>query len=271
MSTTAPEIDYLSQDVGRSHIDALRSVKRYVALALGDDWEIRLSREEGAFARPFARVWQVAGTTYPLTGGRWLADMTQPFVVAAYPPPGRDPDQAMLFAQRTENALYRAFRVGVADGRPLRVPLYNYFRVSDWEAGTWYPHAFMRVNDISTQPFPDPDDNKLWTVVCDVRLTWRRLGETRPEAPKFTGVRLRRHWREPPCQGTQGSTSSGTQIPDVTQPPPDPPTPSTDPPLPDPPPPPDPPPAAAPAPNLPGQPVQPTPSKGSATSNQIRL
>jgi hypothetical protein len=177
-----------AEDVGRSHIDALRSLKRYVAVALGDDWEVRLSREEGAFARPFARVWQVAGTTYPLTGGRWLADMVQPFVIAAYPEPGRDPDQAMLFAQKVENDLYRAFRVGVENGRALRVPLYNYYRVKDWDAGTWYPRAFMRVNDLSTQPFPDPDDNMLWTVVCDVRLAWRRVAETVSDTPVLKGV-----------------------------------------------------------------------------------
>lgn len=175
-------------DVGRSHIDALRSLKRYVAVALGDEWEVRLSREEGAFARPFARVWQVAGTTYPLTGGRWVADMVQPFVIAAYPEQGRDADQAMLFAQKVENALYTAFRVGVENGRPMRVPLYNYYRVKSWDAGEWYPRAFMRVNDLSTQPFPDPDENTLWTVVCDVRLAWRRLADTIPEQPVLKGV-----------------------------------------------------------------------------------
>lgn len=176
-------------DVGRSHIDALRSLKRYVAVALGDEWEIRLSREEGAFARPFARVWQIAGTTYPL-GGRWLADIVQPFVIAAYPVKGRSPDEAMLKAQKVENALYRAFRCGVEDGRAMRVPLYNYYRVKNWDEGVWMPKAFMRVNDLATQPFPDPDDNTLWTVTCDVRLTWRRLAETIPEGPPFSGVTL---------------------------------------------------------------------------------
>jgi hypothetical protein len=174
--------------VGRCQIDALRSVKRYVAVALGDDWEVRLSQEQGAFARPFARVWQAAAATYPLTGGRWLTDTIQPFVIAAYPPQGRDPDQALLLAQKVENDLYKAFRVGVENGRPLRVPLYSYYRVKNWEAGRWYPKAFMRVADLSTQPYPDPDETTLWTVVCDVRLTWRRLAETIPEAPVLKGV-----------------------------------------------------------------------------------
>lgn len=203
------------EDVGRSHQDALRSVKRYVAVALGDEWEVRLSREEGAFKRPFCRVWQVAGTEYPLTGGRFLADMTQPFVIAAYPPRGRDPDHALLGAQKVENTLYRAFRVGVENGRARRVPLYNYYRVKNWEVGNWYPRAFMRVNDLATQPFPDPDDDKLWTVICDIRLAWRRIGETWPAAPAFQGVRLSKakdaHGRdfEPECTGTYGSGSNG--------------------------------------------------------------
>lgn len=201
--------DLVPADVGRSHIDALRSLKRYVAVALGDEWEVRLSREEGAFARPFARVWQVAGTTYPLTGGRWLADMTQPFVIVAYPLPGRDPDQALMFAQKVENMLYTAFRVGVENGRPLRVPLYNYYRVKSWDAGEWYPRAFMRVNDLSTQPFPDPDENTLWTVTCDVRLTWRRIAETRPVGADFAGVAVR------PYGGTYSTPDPTPPVPPV--------------------------------------------------------
>ena len=178
-------------DTGRSASDALRSLKRYVALALGDAWEIRLSREEGAFDRPFARVWQVAGSSYPLTSGKWLADIVQPFVISAYPEPGMTVDESLLAAQAVEEALFQAFRVGVGDGRPLRVPLCNYTGVASNGAGVWNPPAFMRVNDLSTQPFPDPDDNLLWTVVCDVRLTWRRLAETIPEAPLLEGVAVR--------------------------------------------------------------------------------
>lgn len=186
VSLTAPFAGSL--DSGRTATDALRSLKRYVAASLGDAWEVRLSREEGAFERPFCRVWQVAGSTYPLTGGRWLADIAQPFVIAAYPVQGATPDDAMLSAQAIEELLYRMFRVGVGDGRALRVPLCSYYGVAPDEPGAWTPQAFMRVNDLSTQPFPDPDDNTLWTVVCDVRLTWRRLGEIRPGAPVLAGV-----------------------------------------------------------------------------------
>jgi hypothetical protein len=175
-------------DVGRTNTDALRSLKRYVAAALGDSFEVRLSREEGAFDRPFARVWQVAGTTYPLTGGKWLSDIVQPFVISAYPEPGETPDEALLGAQAVEETLYKAFRVGVNGGRPLRVPLLDYASVALDAPGVWMAPIFMRVTDLSTQPFPDPDESRLWTVVCDVRLTWRRLAATIPDSPLLTSV-----------------------------------------------------------------------------------
>jgi hypothetical protein len=133
-------------------------------------------------------VWQVAGTTYPSGGGKWLADLQQPFVISAYPERGDNPDDALLSAQAVENTLYGAFRVGVGDGRPMRVPLCNYTGVPTNGPGVWNPPIFMRVNDLSTQPFPDPDDNKLWTVVCDVRVTWRRIAAVLPDTPPLTGV-----------------------------------------------------------------------------------
>lgn len=173
---------------GRTNTDALRSLKRYVAIALGEDYEVRLSREEGAFERPFARVWQVVGTSYPTTSGKWLADVVQPFVISAYPVRAETSDQALVAAQAVEESFFNAFRVGVGDGRPLRVPLVNYTGVASNRTGVWNPPIYMRVADLSTQPFPDPADDKLWTVVCDVRLTWRRLAQTIPQRPFLRAV-----------------------------------------------------------------------------------
>src|SRR5206468_9556198 len=138
--------------------------------------------------RPFARVWQVAGSTYPLTGGKWLADIVQPFVISCYPEPGATVDGSLLGAQAVEEQLFHAFRVGVGEGRPLRVPLCNYTGVAANGSGVWMPPVFMRVSDLSTQPFPDPDDNLLWTVVCDVRLAWRRLAQTIPASNVLASV-----------------------------------------------------------------------------------
>ena len=177
-------------DTGRTPVDALRSLKRYVAVALGDDWEVRLSREEGAFERPFARVVQAGAALYP-KGGQFLSDVIQPFSVYAYPPSAATPDAALLIAQQTEDALYRAFQAGVEQGRPRRVPLYNYTDRGLDEAGIWMPRGFLRVDDLSTQPFVDPDDNKLWTIACDVRLTWRRAPVPSSTGPVLTDVRER--------------------------------------------------------------------------------
>jgi hypothetical protein len=57
----------------------------------------------------------------------------------------------------------------------------------------------MRVNDLSTQPFPDPDDNLLWTVVCDVRLTWRRLAQIVPGGPPLLDIKVRQLGSEGPA------------------------------------------------------------------------
>jgi hypothetical protein len=174
-------------DEGRTPEDALRSLKRYVAVALGDAWEVRLSREEGAFQRPFARVTQSGAASYP-KGGKFLSDVIQPFSIYAYPSAGATPDEGLVAAQQAENALYRAFQAGVELGHPRRVPLFNYTDVSLDEAGAWFPRAYLRVDDLSMQPFADPDENRLWTVVADVRLTWRRTPIPAETGPVVTDV-----------------------------------------------------------------------------------
>ena len=161
-------------DTGRTPDSALRSLKRYLAVALGDEWEVRLSREEGAFERPFTRVVQAGAATYPTNSGKFSADVIQPFAVYAYPLRGTTPDDALMKALTVEDALYRAVRAGTEHGQPLRIPLYNYQGVGLDQPGVWYPRAFMRVTNLSTQPFTDTQDNLLYTVVMDVRLAWRR-------------------------------------------------------------------------------------------------
>jgi hypothetical protein len=178
-------------DAGRAPESALRSLKRYVAVALGDDWEVRLSREEGAFERPFARVVQAGPANYPNTGGQFLADVIQPFAVYCYPLPGRTPDESLIAAQEAEEAISRAFLTGVELGYPRRVPLLNYDGVGLAEPGVNSRRAFLRVQDLTTQPFVDPDNNLLHTIAADVRLTWRRTTMPTVSGPVLTGFGVR--------------------------------------------------------------------------------
>jgi hypothetical protein len=176
----------------RSSEDALRSLKRYVAEALGGSWEVRLADEEGVFSRPFAMVWESGPA--PETSRGVLSEVAAPFTVHAYPatadafgvPFGAEQAKGQALAALV--LLRAAFLVGVGVGRPFRVPLWDYSAVS-WGApatargasavgtGGGSVHGdYMRVDDFSLNKVRDDVAEGLWTVVCQMRLGWRRPG-----------------------------------------------------------------------------------------------
>jgi hypothetical protein len=106
----------------RTRADALRSMKRYVALALGDPWEVRLYDEPGTFDRPFALVAKVGAGLYD--GPAHTADIVQPMTVHCYPDETqfRTVEDAILGAEEVEKLLYEAFRVGISYDDPLMPP-----------------------------------------------------------------------------------------------------------------------------------------------------
>lgn len=175
--------------------DGLRSLKRYVAEALGDEWEVRLADEEGVFSRPFAMVWEAGPAPEEAVGPAAQVTQTQvPFVVHAYPATADaagDPfgaQEAKGAALAAQETLRRAFAEGVGLGRPFRVPLWDYEGVGWDEPATVRgatattvpatpPHGdYMRVLDLSLNKVRDDVAEGLWTVVCQLRLGWRRVG-----------------------------------------------------------------------------------------------
>lgn len=109
----------MSAATSRRVEDAWRSLKKYLAMVL-PEYEIRLTREEGTFTRPYCKIGLAGSTGFPTahssaTGG----DVIQPFTMALYPPLGVDPDDAALAALAVEDRLYAAFLVG---GGYLDVP-----------------------------------------------------------------------------------------------------------------------------------------------------
>lgn len=104
----------------RSSVDALRSLKKFIALALVDDvvpapdgdrsWEIRLAYEEGAFRRPFVRVGWATQATYE--GDKRIIKMTRTANVVCHLIESSSEDEATLEAGRVDELLARAFRIG---------------------------------------------------------------------------------------------------------------------------------------------------------------
>lgn len=161
----------------RTSRDAIRSLARYMALAFGDGFEVSFFSEEGTFMRPGVVV-STAGDEQDGGGTRHTVDVVQPFAVYVYPEEGESVEEGFDKAMEAQETLWQAFRVGVEEGRPMRVPLYDYEGVAINE-GTMlrrYPD-FLRVLDLSIGRSQAPTDERKWTVTAELRIGWRRSAE----------------------------------------------------------------------------------------------
>lgn len=165
----------------RTTTDAVRSLKRYVAQMLGDEWEVRLADEHGTFKTPFAVVMEVGGPQFD--GPAMYTDVTQAYAVHCYPdyPDGGTVEQSKMLANETQERLFQGFRIGVGDGYPERIPFFNYGGVAlDSPAGSdarrEYDYLRMVRGSLNFDRVPDPTDDRWITVVANMRLTWRRAG-----------------------------------------------------------------------------------------------
>lgn len=161
----------------RNEWDALRSVARYVSVALGPDWEVRFDDESISF--PYARVDVIGGALY--AGRAAIYDVTLPLALALYPDPAANvnAEQGLQAAMRAMDPLTLAFRRGTGKGRPMRIPLYNYDGLALDQAATEANRQsfdFLRVSDFAAQPLPDPQDRRRVAVNATLRVHWRRVG-----------------------------------------------------------------------------------------------
>lgn len=155
----------------------LRSLARYLATALPGA-EVRMTGEEGSWARPFCGVLE----STPLTSsphGTAYADCVQGFAIVAYPTAGINAESSRVEAARVRDQLWAAFSVGVDPAlfrgqrrHPLRVPRFDYSGVPLYQAvGENRRAGTMRVLDASFSTFAD-GSGELFTVAGDVRLGW---------------------------------------------------------------------------------------------------
>jgi hypothetical protein len=160
----------------RTSRDAIRSLARYMSRAFGPDWEVGFFSEEGTFGRPGVMV-KATGPQLS-SGSRHTIDVIQPFAVYAYPAEAEGVEDTFDNAMVAEEIIWHAFNVGVGEGRPGRVPLFDYEGVPIDEPTSLrrYPD-YMRVLDLSIDRAQAPEDEKKWTVTAELRLGWRRAGE----------------------------------------------------------------------------------------------
>lgn len=176
----------------RTPTDALRSLKRYVALAL-PEFESAIVTDEGRFKRPFVHVQAADNANYPNgTTSRFLTEVIQPYVIHAYSPKGPEEEDGLLSALEIEERLYQAFKVGIdGEGFSMRVPLYDYDGVGRYDGtGERFFADYMRVTDLSIGHISDPNDRALLTVAVDIRLSWMRTAGTLPGGPLVDAVNL---------------------------------------------------------------------------------
>lgn len=185
--------------------DRQRSLRRFVIETLGSPpWVVRLQREVvKEEQRPAAVIEPTSGvlpgdipsrTTVP----QGDIDLMQSFALAFYPAlaDGRGADlspaaaaqQARVIAER----LTQSLMIGLVldDGSrwsyPWRLPLFDFDGVpieGRARAGTDEPYAWMNVAEAPVRAIPDPVDPLRWTIVSDLRMTWRQGGALAPEAP----------------------------------------------------------------------------------------
>lgn len=99
----------------RTTLDAARSIKRYLALGLGPEWEVRLNAEEGAYQRPFCRIDLVGSTTFQNAGPNGSpSELDLTVALILYPEASESPDESLLKAIECEELIFQMTNVGVA-------------------------------------------------------------------------------------------------------------------------------------------------------------
>lgn len=176
----------------RTAEDVLRSLKVMTWLALGEgsDWDVRIASEEGMQERPVAQV--TATTSVAEAGGPWhRADDVQSFAIYAYPRRAESAEHGLIAALRVAEQLKLAFQLGqVAPARRLRMPLWDFAGVPVEEVSfaRRYPD-FARVLDFSADTEQSTADERLYTVIAEMRLQWSR-NALPPETGPLETIRI---------------------------------------------------------------------------------
>jgi hypothetical protein len=168
----------------RTATDAVLSAQRYFAVALGADWECRLWTDEGSFSPPIARIAE-AGPVLHARHGRGVVEMVLPLQLHCYTAPGPSAAASLERARAVEELLTQIIETGSGDGRPRRIPLY------DFPGETRNYYDYLRVIDFSVTRTMDAQDATLIVVIADLRVGWSRVTVLDPDQVTVGELRLR--------------------------------------------------------------------------------
>jgi hypothetical protein len=174
----------------RTYEDALRSVRRYVAAALGSPpWRVLLAADPGRLEVPYAVVNEPDGFTQGRNGVE-TDQLSMPVVVMAYPEQGVRPSESKLAAIRVATVLQDAITYGVPDaavpsvvGHRQMIPLWNYapedaplpINHQSGNASDRGAQDYVRVADgWSVRVRPEASEDELFVAVLQMRVQWFR-------------------------------------------------------------------------------------------------
>lgn len=173
----------------RTHEDALRSVKRYLALVLGDTWEVRMWADEGSYAAPLAKVAESGPALF--TSHRVYTDVVQPVQVHFFLPVAATVSEAMFAARKLRQQITEAIEIGIDQGRPRRIPLYDYDGLSESESSSARNYYdYLKVRDLSVNTVPDSNVPTGVVVVADMRIAWSQYTTVTPDSVTVESVRV---------------------------------------------------------------------------------
>lgn len=161
----------------RTANDAARSIKRWVAQVLPEQWDVQLRREE-SMQRPSAVLVPV-GPVFT-EGSAYVRDMQREFQIYLWPEgKADDPNFGRQEAEELADTLLVALQQGAAGGRSMRLPVYDYSGVP-WDQALpsgALPYDFLLVSDVQADARQDPQDDDLFTVTFKLRVRWHDDGD----------------------------------------------------------------------------------------------
>lgn len=199
--------------------DVGRSIRRYLALLLDDDWNVRLERREVRDEeRPVAVV--EVGPEFTLKAREAITqgniELLYPVTVNLYPPlPDEDADEDALRvaahqAAKLKSLINRWLTIGLTvrdkAGKqwsgPARIPLWDYegvplsgpdragpddphdcLWVGEGAGGTASSRSFAR-STIGASAIQDTEDLRRWSVIAEFRVTMEMPGRERDDSEK---------------------------------------------------------------------------------------